>query len=663
MSSGCGDVLSLADLQTAKKHQIFEAEVITGKSGGVAGGADIDYATNAVTGQTQKTLPAVLRDAGFSPVSWDFSTGGTLTVNDRDKVVYDPVSKTWYSYAGTLPVVVPAGFNPVGNANWKPQTDPNLRDELASSAAGKGASLVKTTNNLTVEQEIVNVKQSISNITYANFSDAAHYKNSLEDGGTVNIACFGDSTMWGSTSLNSTVQNAVNPPAILQRTLDLLFGAGKATVTNNAIRGTALFSMLAGTDGSGSTFEAKMQTSTANLVYCNHAQNDCNSLLRTVLQYKADLVTFVNICRKYGKVPVLVTPNLTVVLYGITEQTTKRLPAFVDAMREVAKEMGVDLVDNHYYTVKASRYIRWYDMVPDGVHPGTDVYYMCGSNLAIPLVAHRVLSKPGDATGLSNVRYRDNISSGRNFRNADNLFSKQLSWDAIAGQSGIWFPFVLDNPTDDTVLSICGFQWGSGGKTLIGYKDSLSDVRLSGTIDQYRVDATDESAYFIPETCKLLPGLHVINLLNHTASGGAASSFSGVKLIKRQETGVGYTANSGFDAARLIHVNDVVIKDVYVDSTAGASAVLLTLRDTRSQNQQTVTVSNSAGTITVGMANGATATLGTVQTGFYTLIVTLNNDRTITVQMGALTVTTSAAAAPLSTSFISTPGIYSVRKP
>ncbi len=127
MSSGCGDVLSLADLQTAKKHQIFEAEVITGKSGGVATGADIDYATNQVTGQTQKTLPAVLRDAGFSPVSWDFSTGGTLTVNDRDKVVYDPVSKTWYSYAGTLPVVVPAGLNPVGNADWKPQTDPNLR--------------------------------------------------------------------------------------------------------------------------------------------------------------------------------------------------------------------------------------------------------------------------------------------------------------------------------------------------------------------------------------------------------------------------------------------------------------------------------------------------------------------------------------------------------
>ena len=136
MSSGCGDVLSLADLQTAKKHQIFEAEVITGKSGGVAGGADIDYATNQVTGQKQKTLPVVLRDVGFSPVSWDFSTGGTLAVNDRDKVVYDPVSKTWYSYAGTLPVTVPAGFNPVGSADWKPQTDPTVRNDLADPNQG-----------------------------------------------------------------------------------------------------------------------------------------------------------------------------------------------------------------------------------------------------------------------------------------------------------------------------------------------------------------------------------------------------------------------------------------------------------------------------------------------------------------------------------------------
>lgn len=156
MSSGCGDVLSLVDLQTAKKHQIFEAEVITGKSGGVATGADIDYATNPVTGQTQKTLPAVLRDAGFSPVSWDFSTGGTLTTADRDKVVYDPVSRTWYSYAGALPVTVPAGFAPVGSADWKPQTDPNLRNDMSEADGFKLiGNCVDTVQLRTIEPEKV----------------------------------------------------------------------------------------------------------------------------------------------------------------------------------------------------------------------------------------------------------------------------------------------------------------------------------------------------------------------------------------------------------------------------------------------------------------------------------------------------------------------------
>lgn len=143
MSSGCGDVLSLQDLQVAKANQLFEAEVITGKQGGVATGADIDFAINQNTGQSQKTLPATLRDAGFFPASFDFTSGGTLTANDRNKVVYDPVSQAWYSWAGALPKVIPAATNPLLDANWKPQTDPKLRADLANSTdAAKGDALV-----------------------------------------------------------------------------------------------------------------------------------------------------------------------------------------------------------------------------------------------------------------------------------------------------------------------------------------------------------------------------------------------------------------------------------------------------------------------------------------------------------------------------------------
>lgn len=141
MSSGCGDVLSLADLQTAKKHQIFEAEVITGKSGGVAGGADIDYATNQVTGQTQKTLPAVLRDAGFRPASFNFTTGGTLGVNDADLAVLWPESDggdgNYYAWKGSLPKVIPAASTPnstggIGSGAWSVVGDVTLRSDLKS---------------------------------------------------------------------------------------------------------------------------------------------------------------------------------------------------------------------------------------------------------------------------------------------------------------------------------------------------------------------------------------------------------------------------------------------------------------------------------------------------------------------------------------------------
>lgn len=152
MSSGCGDVLSLVDLQTAKKHQIFEAEVITGKSGGVAGGADIDYATNQVTGQTQKTLPAILHDIGFLPAGFDFSTGGTLSINDRNKSVLWPSSSggddQYYTWQGVLPKVIPAASSPATTGGVAPgawvqvsylslKTD--LSSEYGSTLIGHGA--------------------------------------------------------------------------------------------------------------------------------------------------------------------------------------------------------------------------------------------------------------------------------------------------------------------------------------------------------------------------------------------------------------------------------------------------------------------------------------------------------------------------------------------
>lgn len=151
MSIGCGDVLSLDDLKIAKLHQLFEAEVITGLQGGVSGGVSIDYATNQVTWQVQKTLPAVLRDAGFVTASFDFTAGGSLGVNDRNKVVLWPIAGggdgNYYAWKGALPKTIPASSSPsttggISASGWQPVTDSQLRTDLASYDNLKGDALL-----------------------------------------------------------------------------------------------------------------------------------------------------------------------------------------------------------------------------------------------------------------------------------------------------------------------------------------------------------------------------------------------------------------------------------------------------------------------------------------------------------------------------------------
>lgn len=180
MSSGCGDVLTLEDLQKAKKHQTFEAEVITGKAGGAPGGANIDFATNAVTGQVQKTLPAVLRDAGFRPASFTFDTGGTLTTSDADIAVLWPGpggDGQYYVWHGALPKVIPAASTPastggVSDTAWVPFGDITLREELADQTGGVGVGAdMLGYNNRTVK----NALDSISNISIKAMSDNDQY--------------------------------------------------------------------------------------------------------------------------------------------------------------------------------------------------------------------------------------------------------------------------------------------------------------------------------------------------------------------------------------------------------------------------------------------------------------------------------------------------------
>lgn len=102
------DLLQVADLERAKKHDTFHSEVITGKTGGLVGGTDIDYATNAVTGQVQKTLPTLMAEIDWSYVGL-FADGVTFT--KRSDFAVDAVGIQWV-YVGTYPFTATAGTVP-----------------------------------------------------------------------------------------------------------------------------------------------------------------------------------------------------------------------------------------------------------------------------------------------------------------------------------------------------------------------------------------------------------------------------------------------------------------------------------------------------------------------------------------------------------------------
>ena len=109
------DVLTITDLEAAKKHDTFHSEVITGKAGGVSTGADIDYATNAATSQVQKTLPAVIRDIGLQVQTWTATTGGVL--NDPSEVFLDDIPTsagkgTYFAWTQAFPKTVAPGTDP-----------------------------------------------------------------------------------------------------------------------------------------------------------------------------------------------------------------------------------------------------------------------------------------------------------------------------------------------------------------------------------------------------------------------------------------------------------------------------------------------------------------------------------------------------------------------
>ncbi|MBR7961209.1 SGNH/GDSL hydrolase family protein [Burkholderia vietnamiensis] len=193
----------------------------------------------------------------------------------------------------------------------------------------------------------------------------------------VSIDATGDSTMHGYQPGVGTTPNSA--PVELQRALQAAFDS-TVTVQNNGSVGARLTDLLLGNQPFYSTaFTTSLSTNSAQIVLENYGINDSNS--RTPDEYAADLNTWIADVRAVGKIPVLEEPN------PVCRADMTHLDAFVDVLRNVAKQQGVTLIEQYDYIRGLP---NWQSMLADCIHPNDALYAIKAQREAavlIPIVA------------------------------------------------------------------------------------------------------------------------------------------------------------------------------------------------------------------------------------------------------------------------------------
>ena len=579
----------------------------------------------------------------------NFSDGGTVESPSQQVLYINGSDVKSYVWTGSFPKTIPVGSTPetsggVGLGAWVSVGDASLRSDL---------------NDLNT---------LIESRDYAKYTKAAELAKLLSAGGTFVIDCYGDSTMWGATAGELGTQNTFNPPAVLKTTIANLYGVSP-TVNNRGISGTTIEQMLAGTDGSGSTFASKVSSTSATLIYCNHCIND-SQLNNDIHQYRLNLIEFVRLCRLYNKVPVLVTPNTNPAAPAagiITEEKSKRLRNYVTVMRQVAHDLDVDLVDNFYYYEQTSRMVSPVTLVPDGAHPSTEGYKMSGRNMAIPLVSAHTLRKAWDKAGLSNSTYFDNIESSRMYQTTGtpaNRFDGNLSGVRTSSVTGINLAVVLDKPTDDTVLAVYGLQWGDGTVSGLYENGFAGGSEFGGDINQFNsITTIDWDACYIPPRCKLYAGLHVIGLLTSTGVAGAAGEgfgLSGLGLVPRVENGSGMISADEIRNFNVICTNSEITFDLPLFSMGTQFSLKGCSNDAEVIN---IDWGGTGTELKITTSSGDAFTIaGSVNSGVYRSRLKFNADKSISVTIGIASITVPAGPSPWPNMYVGTIGMrYTVK--
>ena len=361
--------------------------------------------------------------------------------------------------------------------------------------------------------------------------------SALRDGVAVQIDLFGDSTMAGYLAgplYSPASYVAVPSPLSFQNTVNSYFGNAALTVANRAIGDTTCEQMIAGTDGSGSTFEAKMAVSPALIIGCNHGINDNNHADGSAQGYRKALINFVRICRKYKKAPVLIT-SLACLAYGSSDtlKLAQRGPMFAGIMRSVAMEFGVKLIDNYAYSAAmiASGDFNPYDLLPDGIHGSPYLYEQMGRNLVSMLLDVPPIDATGYQPALSGTLYGNNVVFNK-------LPGSKFRAVAVAnadGNNNTSLRVLVNIAKGGCDLAFSSFFWSGGSKSVVCKIDGptwSNDV----TLPTFKAGTWGNGlSVFDLETTiatRLPPGIHLVNLTSTNQVGGSSICLAYMRAIK-----------------------------------------------------------------------------------------------------------------------------------
>jgi len=330
----------------------------------------------------------------------------------------------------------------------------------------------------------------------------------MAKGQTVIIDARGDSTYYGY-KVGSGTQVATPAPAQLQRILRSYYNNNNITVLNNGISGNQTTNALR-------TWDSAMRTSPAQVVFINYGINDMqggnpagvSDPAISAEQYKENLKTLVFTARKYNKVVILETPNVVTQVGNFgTEARAEGVKQFADAMRQVARELNVPLLDSYAFTeMYMSSGIKVEDVIGDGFHPTDNFYKAKGTHMASVLISPNVarIDKSMIVPAILGESMGEVSAGQETYQNG----GSRVGWVRI-GRPSLRMAFYVERPGLDIYMATPVWSDGSSSVEVYIDGDLISTISLfESTLTGTRFGADQE--ILIMKNAK--PGLHVLEM-------------------------------------------------------------------------------------------------------------------------------------------------------